>query len=374
MSVAALTIALAACSARTPAAGDTEPSISAPPTSPGPSVTASPAARRARKAVAAVYALEGGLWYYDVAADTVHKLTQGPGIRAPRWIGPDEISFLQDRLQGERSSTLFRVNVRTGAIAEVFAVETGVATYGWSPDGTTVAYVTVDDLDFPQIHFRSLAGGGSVRTVATLARQLGREYVDDDLLRIAYAPDGEHVLIVYTIASGEGGELALEESAVQVRTADGALAYAPAPENGPTMAFWAPDGARMLFRIRSGARSWQVQGGRVEWVPGKPVWFDPSPSPDGRLVAFDTGASSPSSRIRLVDLRAGTIRPLGGPGRAYPIFATTAQVWAQRIRACAGDCLVPGQPVNEVVAIEVATGKERRLAIRSLLDVDVRYA
>jgi len=368
----ALGAVLPACSATTPVTIDS-PGPASPDASPIVSLSTSPSkAPPTPRAREAVYALDGALWLYDVAADTVRPLTQSGSARSPRWMGPGLVSFISDGVGGERSSALMQLDIKGSAITELFRVATGIATYGWSPDLSTVAYVTVDDHDFPQIHYRAMANG-SIRTVATLARQFGREGVDDDQLRVEYSPDGERVLIVYTVAGGGGEDVSPDSSQLQVRTSDGSLAFAPEQRNGPTMGAWAADGSAIFFRINAGARTWRIDGSTGS-VPASPVWFNPAVSRNGRYIAFDTGASDPRVVIRLLDLRRGTVKIIGERGRAHPVFAANRIVWAQRIRRCTGECLVPGEPVLEVVAIDITNGTEKPLAITSLLDTDVRYA
>lgn len=368
---AAFALLLAACSATTPVTVNS-PSPGSPGASPSVSPTGSPSKSpptpRAREAV---YALDGALWHYDAVKDVVRPLTQSGSARLPRFVTPTVVSFVTDGIGGARGSALMQLDTSSSQITEIFRVATGIATYAWSPDRATVAYVTVDDLDFPQIHYRSVANG-SIRTVATLARQLGREGTDDDQVLVEYSPDGERVLIVYTVAGGGDEEVTPDATHLQVRTADGSLAFAPEQRNGPTMGAWAPDGSAVYFRVNAGARAWRTDGSTGS-VPTSPTWFNPSPSRNGRYVAFDTGASDPRVVVRLLDLRRGTVRTIGQRGRAHPIFATNRVVWAQRIRRCSGECLVPGEPVLEVIAIDIIDGTEEPLAITSLLDVDVRY-
>lgn len=356
---------LAACAAATPVTVESPlptltdlPSIEPSPTPP-PLI-----ARRA------VYQLGGVLYVYDVNADRVSQLTEPSNVRQPRWVDDERISFVRDA-PGGRASALLVLDVASRNLEQLFQVPTGIATYDWSPDLDTVAYVTVDDFDYPQIHYRSV-GTGSVRTVATLARQLGREGVDDDQVRVDFSPDGELVLIVYTLAEGDQ-DVPPEASQLQIRTVDGSLAYGADHADRPTMGTWTPDGSAVFFRIERGARAWLSAGGTLRGIPRSPRWYNPTVSPNGRLVAFDTGPSDPGVRVRLLDMRSGELTNFSRRGRALPVFATNRTVWAQRVRACSGECLVPAEFVTQVFAIDVRSGEERRLAMRSLVDADVLY-
>jgi hypothetical protein len=103
------------------------------------------------------------------------------------------------------------------------------------------------------------------------------------------------------------------------------------------------------------------------------VWFNPSFSPDGGRIAFDSGFESPGVRVKLFDVRARTIKTISKPGRALPIFAGPTTIWAQQVKACQGVCLVPAELGSQVYAIDLRTGKERVLALRSLMQIDVLY-
>src|SRR5438309_3890750 len=87
----AMLLLVTACSAKTPIVTDTgTPSATA-----SVSVTPAPRVPIARQAV---YALGDSIWLYDVASNTVREVARGAGVRAPRWVSPTQVSFIQ----GER--------------------------------------------------------------------------------------------------------------------------------------------------------------------------------------------------------------------------------------------------------------------------------
>jgi Tol biopolymer transport system component len=288
----------------------------------------------------------------------------------PRWLDAGHVSFLQ----GDSSSTantLRIVDLKTGAATDVFTASTGINVYGWSPDGQTVAYITTDSNGYPHLWYRTIADGAT-QSVATLARALGRGANASDETLIQYSRDGSYVLVVYTPADGSGPAVPPEQSQFQVRGSDGALAFSDDISSEPTMGVFSRDGRTVYFRDSSGVRAWTASTALTRRLR-KVAWFNPSPSPDGARVAFDTGPESVKARIKLLDLRALTLKTVSGPGRAYPIFAGPHTVWAQEIKACSTVCLGSTEVGTRVFSIDTATLAERVLPIQSLADVDVFY-
>jgi hypothetical protein len=76
----------------------------------------------------------------------------------------------------------------------------------------------------------------------------------------------------------------------------------------------------------------------------------------------------------VLDLSTGGVATVGEQNLFHPVFATDTVLWAQRLEACTGEgCLDPVFPADEVVSINVATGKTKKLAITKLVGVDVWY-
>lgn len=364
-------LAAAACSATTPHVADPTPDASPSPT---PAETPTKEPEPPPKARFAVYTDGGAIFFYDVRRDRVAEVATGRGLRLPRWVSRREISFLQDSGDGFGTPTTLRmIDLKTGDLRDVLSVDTGMRTYAWSPDRSVVAYVTVGSDGFPRIRYQTVGGGGGMRPIATLARILGRERHGGDQERIEWSRDGRRVLVVFTPADGDPGRPATpEESQLQVRSFDGTLLFAADHEEDPTMGFWSPGGARAYFRTVGGARFWGSRDGRVHGLAGSPRWFDPWQSPDGNLIAYDTGASGAGVRTHVYDVRSGGDRTITGPLRASPVFATTKTVWVQAYRRCP-NCLGATEPEPEVFAVNLRTNEVTSLAIRSLQDVDVLY-
>jgi hypothetical protein len=368
LSLLIVVVAFAACSSRTP----TSPSSSGKPSgSVTPTVSASATKKPVHVVTArfALYVYQNSIWLYDARTNKTHQVTHGGTVRMPRWLDANHFSFIQGD-SSRTANTLRIVDLKTGATSDVFSQDTGINVYGWSPDGQTVAYITTDSDGYPHLRYRSVADGAT-QSVATLARALGRGAIPSEETLIQYSKDGSFVLVVYTPADGSGSAIPSEQSQFQVRGSDGTLAFSDDTSRDPTMGVFSRDGRTVYFRDSAGVRAWTTTTALTRNLR-KLQWFDPSPSPDGSLVAFDTGAESTKVRIRTLNLRALTLQTVSKPGRGYPIFAGPRTVWAQEIVACPA-CPSAAQPGTRVFAIDTSTLSERLLPIQSIQDADVLY-
>lgn len=365
-------LTLSACSAPTPS-GTPTPSGS----SPDPSATATrtepakPALPRARRAVVS----DGETIYlYDVKTDRLSEIVQGGSLSQPRFVSADRVAFVSESVPGG-SAALRTFDLKTRRIETVFEVSSGIRAYDWSPTGTTIAFITHDELDFPQLRYRSLATG-STRSVATLARAQGRGISPDDQVKLEWTRNGRMLLVAYTFADGgiDAGEVPPDQSQLQVRDAAGDLVFAAEHADDPTQATWSWNQKGVYYRTADGAFVWDAEAEEVSAVPGGTAWFNPSPSPDRDFLAYDTGSFRAASKTFVLDLRTGATRQIGEKGRSNPVFASATVVWVQKVERCTDGCQYPAAPVNEVLAVNLRTGVEKPIDVGKLVGVDVLYA
>lgn len=335
-----------------------------------PSVTATPTKGPPKppRATRAVFSTGTQIVLYEVGRDRARVVAEGDTVSQPQFQSRDIVTFVSE---GGGAGALYRLDLKTGETQELFSVDTGIDTYAVHPDGTEVAFVTRGSDDFPRLRIVTLVDGTPVQSVATLARAQGRGIAPDDQLKISYTPDGSRFVVVYTYADGQG-RVPDEQSQLQVRSASGSLEFAAKHRANPTMPTWSADGDELFFVQRGGVRRWSPTSG-LDRV-GIDEWFNPWTSPDGRRIAFDTGQTEPGARVRVLDLNTGGVQTIGDAGLFNPVFARANLVWAQRLEACTQeDCLYPVHPSNEVVSININTGKTTTLGITKLIGVDVWY-
>jgi hypothetical protein len=367
LTAVALSCALVACSAKTPSGDPSGTATATAPTSASPSASAKPP--RIPSARFAVYASRGRLFLYDVRADSLRDVAHGAGLRMPAFVNDHEVSFVQ----GTQPAVLRIIDIKTGVVRDVFTQPTGIDVYGWTPDRLVVAYITTDSHSYPHLRYRYMDSDVPEQSVATLARAFGREGFSADQIKIEWSPSGNDVLVVYTPADGSPSEdISPEQSQLQIRSFNGDLALAADMEDGPTMGTWAADGSRVYFRTDRGARAWRADSGVLEGVRGGSRWFNPWPSRDGRWLAYDTGSDSTQVHVSVIDLAKGARRIVSRAGRFHPVFATQKIVWVQRVKPCT-DCLGATAITAEVYALDINSGVEKRLALRSLDGIDVYY-
>lgn len=335
-----------------------------------PSVTVSASASPTKKpthvvsARQALYVYQNAIWLYDVKTNKTRQVTQGGTVSMPRWLDANHFSFVQG------GNTLKIADLKAASTADVFTAPGGIQAYGWSPDGQTVAYIETDSSAYPHLSYRSLSDGAT-QSVATLARAPGRGVGPSDEMKIQYSKDGRYVLVVYTPADGDlAASTPPDQSQFQVRGTDGSLSFSVDMSRDPTMGLFSRDGKSIYFMDRGGVRAWTAASGATATLRHM-QWFDPWQSPDSTFVAFDTGSFSAKARVRILNLRALTLKTISKPGRALPIVAGPRQIWAEQVLPCPDAC--DGPTFGAVFVIDTQTLAEKRLPIQSLQDADVLY-
>src|SRR5262245_43942444 len=202
------------------------------------------------------------VWLADVATGKTRPLTFGPKSNvAPAW-SPDgsKLAFLSDRTDKRQ---VWMLDMRGGEAEKVTANDEGVTAFAWSPDGRSIAFSAPDPED---------------STRKARDKRYGDLERDDDR--------GHANLWLHELGASRGKRLTKGDWAVG--------------DFG-----WSPDGARIAFDHQlhdalavdstKDISVVDVASGKVTplvtWhgPDGHPVW-----SPDGRTIAFETAAESPS--------------------------------------------------------------------------------
>ena len=245
---------------------------------------------------------------------------------------------------------------RAGKVTEWAGGGFASGTHAWSPDGTSLTYLVSD----PSGLRWHLYQGGTDRVIADLPPIPGRgvSNIQDDLF-LEYAPDGRHLALVETFATGGTGE----KAPVQVRSADGTLVYSA--ESG-RMGVWASQPSRLYFRSLDGqVTRWDPTAGAALVASGI-IWVRPRASRDGTSIAYSSGGPAEIPDFHLFSVRENAVAPGGHSARAESRFIGPGLIWYVAAVPC--QCpltYLPGEPY----VYEVSSGSESATRLLSVDDV-----
>ncbi len=282
------------------------------------------------------------LWACDADGGNKRQLThEGARNSEPRWSpgpegAPQSIAFVSNRVD---KSGIFVMPLAGGDAREITRHNQGIANIAWSPDGSSIAYVTDYDPDNPEeeqpdddaappvrvtsrLDYKvdGLGYRGDVRKqifVVDVASGARRKLTDDvqDYGHPRWSPDGKRLAAQVTGVDSVGSRLAL------IDVASGATQLV-GPQGGIVDIYaWSPDGSQIIY---SGEETQTYHGDiwlydvaadeskalltDLEWNPGarlgggmiaEPAWID------DRRVAFQ-GAKGGTTVLQLVDTVDGT--------------------------------------------------------------------
>lgn len=342
-----------ACTAQTPTVDPSRPPTGAT-TTVRPTRTALPPKVPVRAAVIQ----DGTIILYEVAGDSTRPLVAGTGISQLSWLSGTELALAQAAPGG---ATIRILDARTAASSDALAVSGRLLDYDFDPQRSAIAVLVADDEHgFVEAEVHYLVGDRAIQRMA-VTDLVGREPGLETQFAAEFSPDGERILFVQTEnPDGEGPTAPL-----QVRGRDGVLEYWVDADRAPTAATWLPDGT-LMFRSRDGVRRWKPGRTSSSSIDGLSSWYAPWPAASGRHVAFDSGRTSTSVRVRRLNLANGRVVDVGPAGRAHPVYAAHDEIWVQIAQRCTPRCPEPVVLGPVVSAIDLATGRERRLSLPTL--------
>jgi hypothetical protein len=333
------------------------------------------------------------LWLYDSATDRLQPLTKlnsEVGKEAPKFIGSDEIMFLQD---GDIHRTdLF------GASPQGMRGGGPVHAYAWNSKLGILAYVSQRPVEpsgaGPDDVTLFTPRDGKKRFIKRFFPRAKPSAVEeegdgdtpelDEEVSLAWSPDGERLLLVDThMAADERRSLYIFDRSGRQE----------ASQADATHAVWSADSESVYFlRWKSGMEgkdqpvkwwSWHVDTARLTALNITAGRMHPTLSPDGRFLALDDAkpwiVDAPRTgctcTVYVYDLVANKERALVS-GYIAPRWVSDDVLLATAVRGCVdGEC-----GTNEAMWVDrettalIATSGERvsPAAARSTLQADVR--
>lgn len=235
--------------------------------------------------------------------------------------------------------------------------------FDWSPDGTSVVYVSQTDSGMT-IHKLS-ASGDRVLGSAPPGGAGGCETIEGCAIantvdfRLSYSRDGNYVALV---TNGFG------KSSFRIWSTDGTQ-LASNDSQGATMSIWS--GNNLYFDGSGGVVVWR--GGMLSsFLPGV-AWIKPQGSPAGGQIVYAVRDSAGWAHTQVVDTITGKTREIK-IARAQPVYLTSRYVWYRGERECTpSDGCGPNPPFHpfsgKTYIYDLQTGTETESIITGVADV-----
>ena len=319
----------------------------------------------------AVFSDPAGLSLYDIESDTLTVLDSQPsGQVSPRFRTPQLVTFASTRGDGLRGDALFELNRDTGSVTELLRFAHQMQGFDWSSDGSLLAYMVATGTETrigPHALCLFDSQSGETTQLSSIRRPFGTSVGQREETAVTWSPNDRYILAVETSATPGVFVVDLDGRQV-VEPRDGTfgrwlnndrlLYQTPHPQNNEDPGDWltvsTTDGSTRSFDMPAGYR--------------------PALSPNGKFVAYDDGAKTPS--IYLFDVARGTSRRLS-TGHVAPIWLDTNLIAATAAGPCPREffCVKPWLATHEVsggegsraLGVDPETGENRALALPTTL-------
>ena len=331
-----------------------------------PTTTAPAAAHSGR----VVWAEKGDIWLYDAKTDKRRALTTDGTARhdfKPRFRDGSRVTYLTSHEEFGPDPTLLEVDLIGGQRRTLQQLPGYIRAYDWNPDGMRLAYYNVlSDDGKTELH---ITGDGPAHLRRFAAIEGRGRFINWDETRIEWSPNGHRLLVVDTALDTAVGPSSAKT--LYVLNADGTDAIAPGLG---TWARWSADSRTIYCLCATHPNrddcSWQAID-----VPGGtrtplliPAGARPSLSPDGRLLAYDDGADTPS--VSVLDLRSPGGRPrIVARSAIAPVWLSASRLAFTNTRPCPhteDECLAGGhgsmfESAVTASAVDLPTGRRSTL-------------
>lgn len=270
--------------------------------------------------------------------------------------------YLVPRADGTTDVVLHALGSNNESVAATFKADLYHATFSWwapvtwSPSRQTMAYLADGGTDangfgVTDVWLATAASRSKIYSYSVAGRDaFGRPGFAPPTL--AFSPDGAYLAAGWTVAN----------SPVRVFQVSDRANVTPSWPADFRFAFWGKKDDTLFIVGLQSVASWKP-GGPVTALPATSGWvLDPNLSPDGTQVAFTAVTSTRDVRPYVYDLDAKTSRLLVSQARSSTSFVRSAWVWYAEEKPCVPStdnaCFDPTQPDGNVLAFELATGRE----------------
>lgn len=219
--------------------------------------------------------------------------------------------------------------------------------FGWSRDGSALAYELQTAAGYQLFLKRSDAGPVAITKVRTNVKLQGGP---GDGVWVTFSPSGSYLAEANTLAQG---------AHIQVfKVSDGSLVWSAAKGGSPIWSRSAGD--RLFFEDFAGEHAWQPGGSVTTIAPDG--WVDPSQSPDGCCIAYTVGDGQTPPQAETHDLRSGISNRLPATLGAGPVYASADVFWLWEMTQRQGPGIGPPYQMSGVSrAYEIRTQKQASL-------------
>jgi hypothetical protein len=230
--------------------------------------------------------------------------------------------------------------------------------FAWSPDGTTLAYVS----SIEQLH---LVGNGQDHVAESMPTWPGgygcesQGCADSWEFHLLYSPNGAFISMIQW-----------PPGLFRIWTSDGKIVTGSdfrSPGPTETMSVWS--GNTLYFRDGKGVEMWRDRSETL-LLPGI-AWIRPHAASSGGQIVYETRDPDGTAHVYLLDTSSGKVRALA-KSRSEPAFLNSHLIWYQGERQCmpSDKCFAgPSIPTGKTYIYDLQDSTETGSKIAAVFDV-----
>ena len=243
-------------------------------------------------------------------------------IQQPQFVSATVLTYI-DHQEGVDQENLVRVPLVESPAISVARGCQGISAFAWSPDGSTVVYVTPTN-SRADVHQLSSTGdrvigsmpSGGVGGCETYESCTLPNWMD---FQLHFSPDGTLISLVIKTFSG---------TVFRIWSADG-KSLEMDDSYGATMSAWS--GKALYLRDAKGVSVWRNKS--ISTFLAGIAWIKPSASPGGGMIVYSVRDSAGWAHTYVVDTATGRARELN-KARTSAVFLTSRYIWYEGERDC----------------------------------------